>query len=59
MKLYPIYPSLVDVFSGDGWYNWSRWKCIKKTWIQIQGNKVEHPALIIKTLYEGNKNEIV
>jgi hypothetical protein len=56
MKIYPIYPSLVDVFLNDGWDVWSRWKLIKKTWVQIAGTKVEHPALIIKELRNGEKN---
>jgi len=56
MKLYPIFPSLVDVFSGDGWENWSRWKNNRKTWIQINGAKIEHPALIIKELRKEEKN---
>ena len=52
MKLYPIFPSLVDVFAGDGWENWSRWKSIKGTWFQIGGSKINHPALILKSLME-------
>ena len=56
MKLYPIFPSLVDVFQEDGWENWSRWKNTKKTWIQIDGAKIEHPALILKELKKEKKN---
>ena len=56
MKLYPIYTSLVDVFSGDGWEIWSRWKLIKKSWVQIAGSKVEHPALILKELRKEEQN---
>jgi hypothetical protein len=56
MKLYPIFPSLVDVFSGDGWETWSRWKNIKKVWVQIAGPKVEHPALILKELRKEEHN---
>lgn len=50
MKTIYIYPNLVDVFSGDGWENWSRWRCIKNHWIQIKGTPIQHSALIIKTL---------
>ncbi len=56
MKLYPIYTSLVDVFSGEGWETWSRWKLIKKSWVQIAGTKVEHPALILKELRKEEQN---
>jgi hypothetical protein len=24
MKLYPIFSTLIDVFQGEGWENWSR-----------------------------------
>jgi len=50
MKVYPIFTSLVDVFQGDGWSNWSRWRLVKRHWVQIAGNKIDHPALIIKEL---------
>jgi hypothetical protein len=56
MKLYQIFPSLIDVFLGDTWENWSRWKMINKSWIQIGGSKIQHPALIIKELRKGEKN---
>ncbi len=54
MKLYTIFASLVDVFSGDGWENWSRWRLIKGHWIQVGGPTIKHPALIIKSLTEAN-----
>lgn len=50
MKVYPIFNNLADVFQGDGWSNWSRWRFIKNHWVQIAGNKIDHPALIIKSL---------
>lgn len=52
MKVIQIYPSLADVFTGDGWENWSRWKRAKGVWFQIGGNKIEHSALILKQLCE-------
>ena len=29
---------------------------INKSWIQIGGSKIQHPALIIKELRKGEKN---
>ena len=55
IKLYPVVNSLIDVFVGDGWLGHSRWRKIKNHWIQVGGNKVEHPALIIKQLSQGGK----
>lgn len=55
MKLYSIYANLVDVFQGEGWLSWSRWRNIKGHWIQIGGPKIEHPALVIKELSQGDK----
>lgn len=55
MKVYPIFASLVDIFLGEGWLNWSRWRMIKGHWVQIAGNKIDHPALIIKELQKGTK----
>lgn len=52
MKLYPVFANLVDVFAGDGWYSWSRWRNIKGHWIQVGGTTIQHPALIIKELSE-------
>lgn len=52
MKLYPIFANLIDVFAGDGWYTWSRWRNIKGHWIQVGGPTIQHPALIIKELSE-------
>lgn len=54
MKTIIIFTSLVDVFTEDGWENWSRWRLInKKHWVQIGGQKIKHPALIIKHLQEN------
>lgn len=55
MKALYIFANLADVFSGDGWTNWSRWRMIKGHWIQINGPTIAHPALIIKQLSEGRK----
>lgn len=55
MKVYSIFASRADVFLNDGWLNWSRWRLIKGHWVQIAGNKIEHPALIIKELQKGSK----
>ncbi len=53
MKIYPIFPSLVDVFVRDGWENWSRWKFFKGNWHQVGGQEIKHPALILKELVGG------
>lgn len=59
MKIYPIFTNLVDIFTGDGWEQWSRWRLInKKHWIQIGGQKITHPALIIKHLQENLKCQL-
>ena len=50
MKLYPISNSMIDVFIGDGWYNWSRWRKMKGGWFQVSGPTVEQPALVLKSL---------
>jgi len=50
MKVYTIFTNLVDVFSGDGWLSWSRWRNIKGHWVQVGGTTISHPALIIKQL---------
>lgn len=37
MKVYPIYPSLIDVFQGEGWENWSRLQYRRGTWRVVAG----------------------
>ena len=50
MKIYPLYTKLVDVFIGDGWLNWSRWRSMNGKWKQISGIEVKNPALITNQL---------
>lgn len=32
--------NLVDVFTGDDWYNWSRMRRIKGRWVPVRGHKL-------------------
>jgi hypothetical protein len=54
MKTYPIFANLVDVFQGDGWFQWSRWRKVKGRWFQVGGTEVKVPVLIIKELTHGS-----
>ena len=45
MKVYPIYATLVDVFLGSGWKNWSR-VSIKRGRVAAIGQEVGVPLVI-------------
>lgn len=54
IKTYKIFNNLVDIFLGDGWETWSRWKQVKNSWIQVAGPPCkELEPLILKNL-KGN-----
>ena len=50
MKIYPLFTKLVDVFIGDGWLNWSRWRAVNGKWNQVGGIEVKNKSLIINQL---------
>ena len=55
MKVIQIFSNLVDVFTGNEWEQWSRWRNSGGIWNQVGGNKVKNPDLIINTI-KGKKN---
>lgn len=55
MKTIKISSKLVDVFTGDGWENWSRWEKSKTGFLkQVGGAEITGfgKAIIIKKLSE-------
>lgn len=47
MKIYPVTKSnnLVDVFLGDGWETWGRYKRVAKKWVYIKGIRLSEDLL--------------
>ncbi len=39
MKIIYIYKNLIDVFTGEGWDNWSRWEKSKSGFLKQIGGK--------------------
>ena len=57
MKKIYINKHLVDVFTGDGWENWSRWEKSKTGFLkQVGGSPIPGflKAIIIKELTNAN-----
>ena len=49
MKILKAQRNIIDVFRGEGWYNWSRYRIVKSASgnriIYIGGVKLRHNAL--------------
>ncbi len=58
MKLYPIFKSLIDVFTEDGWEHWSRWSIDKRGFIkQVGGEPITgFPKTVIIKEIQGYLN---
>ena len=44
-KIYPIFTTLVDVFQGDGWENWTRIRKVKGQWQIVRGLSLSSESL--------------
>ena len=53
MKVKKIYrtSSIADIFLGEGWYNWSRYRFIGKTFTHLAGNRL--PRHIVEKAKEN------
>lgn len=49
MKIYPITKNLIDVFIGEGWKNWGRYRRENHNWVLVAG---KHPSRISKEIPE-------